>query len=108
MSRQPGRLNSSLTCDFHPLGAGQVGLVDHDDVGHFQQAGLFPLQFVAGLGLHQQHDDVGQLAHGRVALPGADGFQQDHVEAEFAPAAGSSGRRVRPRPGARWRRPGCG
>ena len=47
ISRQPGKLNSSRTCDSSRSAPGQIGLVDHDDVGDFQQAGFFPLQFVA-------------------------------------------------------------
>ena len=35
------------------VGAGQVGLVDRHDVGDLEDAGLFPLQVVAGLGLDE-------------------------------------------------------
>jgi hypothetical protein len=56
--------------------------VHHDDVGHFQKTSLFPLQLVAAFGLNQQHQGVGEIVDGGVALAGADGLDEDHVEAE--------------------------
>ena len=36
----------------------------------------------SGLLGHHLDDDIGQLVNGSIALSGADGFDQDHVEAE--------------------------
>ena len=61
---------------------GRSALWIDDDVGDLEQAGLFPLQVVAGFRLQQQHEHVGQVAHRRVALAGADRLDQDQVETE--------------------------
>ena len=58
--------------------------MDHDDVGDFELAGLFPLQLVAGLWLHEDDDDIGDLADGGVSLAGADGLDNDGLESEAA------------------------
>ena len=62
------------------IGTGQIGFVDDDDIGDFQDAGFFPLQFVAGLRLQHEHDDVGHPPDRRIALAGADGFNEDAVK----------------------------
>ena len=80
--RQPGRLSSSRSCERVRVSAGQIGLVDHDNVGDFELAGLFPLQLVAGLGLYEDNDDVGDFADRRVSLSGSDGLDDDGIESE--------------------------
>ena len=74
-SARTGQAQQFLDLSFETFGAAQVSFVNHHDVGHFQQAGFFPLQFVPGLGLNQNDDDIGECAHGRVALAGADRFE---------------------------------
>ena len=69
--------NASSVCRTKLLGdigdglisSGQIGFVDDDDVGDFQNAGLLPLQFVAGLRLQNEHDDVSHLTDRDVSLP---------------------------------------
>jgi hypothetical protein len=62
------------------IGPGEVGLVDYDDVGDFQDAGFFPLQFVAGLRLQHEDHDIGHPANRDVVLAGADGFDKHAIE----------------------------
>ena len=59
-------------------------------------------------GCNSSTTHVGQVAHRRVALAGADRLDQHHVEAEGLAAAGSGRRGARRRPRGRRRRPGCG
>ena len=63
-----------------PLRAGLVALVDHDQVGDLEQAGLDRLDLVAHLG---RLEDDRRVRRGRdldLALPGPDGLDQDQVE----------------------------
>ena len=77
---RPGRLSSVADLGLDAIRAGQIGLVYHDDVSDFELAGLFPLQLVAGLWLHEDNDDIGDLANGDVPLAGADGLDNDGLE----------------------------
>ena len=63
---------------------GQIGLVDHDDVGDLELTGLFPLQVVAGLRLHEHDHDIRDVANRRVSLSGPHGLHHDRVESETA------------------------
>ena len=63
-----------------PLRARLVALVDHDEVGHLEQAGLDRLDLVAHLG---RLEDDRRVRRGRdldLALPGPDGLDEDQVE----------------------------
>lgn len=62
--------------------AGEVGLVNNEDIGDLEQAGLLPLQFVAGFGLEEENEDIDESTDGGIALPRADGFDEDNLEAE--------------------------
>ena len=64
------------------IGSGQIGFIDDDQVGNFQNTGLFPLQFVAGLRLQNENDDVRHVTNRDVSLAGSDGFDKDAIEAE--------------------------
>ena len=65
-----------------PLGTGPVALVDDDDVGHLEQAGLDRLDLVAHLGRLEDDRRVGRGRHLDLALTGPDGLDQDEVEAD--------------------------
>ena len=90
------------------ISAGQIGFVDHDDVGDFQNPGLFPLQFVAGLRLQDEHDNVGHTADRDVALTGANGFDKDAIEPETPSSHSASVRCFVRCLAGRRRWPGCG
>ena len=51
-----------------PPRPGQVGLVDDDHVGDLQEPGLLPLEFVSGLRLNEEDQDVDQVPDGRIPL----------------------------------------
>ena len=73
-----------------PLRAGLVALVHDDEVGDLEQAGLDRLDLVAHLGRLQHDRRVRRGRHLDLALAGADGLDEDEVEARTRPA--------RPRP----------
>ena len=80
-----------------PLRAGLVALVDDDEVGHLEQAGLDRLDLVAHLG-RLEHDR--RVRRGRdldLALAGADRLDEDEVEAGGV-EDGCRGRRRRREP----------
>ena len=72
----------------HPeeLGAGalgrfaHVGLVDHEKVGNFHDPGLEELERVARPGLDHEHHGVDHVLDVRLALPHADGLDEDAIE----------------------------
>ena len=78
-----------------------VGLVDEDQIGQFDDAALQPLQFVAGRRRQDQHEHVDHLGDRGLALPGADGLDDDRVE------AGRLAQRGSPRGCRGRRRRGC-
>ena len=57
----------------------RIGLVDHDDVRRFHDSGLHRLQFVAITGHQRQDYRIGDLGYLNLALPDADGLDQNHV-----------------------------
>src|SRR5262245_27557818 len=65
---------------FDAVGAGQVGLVQNDDVGDFEQPRLFPLDVVTGFGLNQENDAIDLGAYGCIPLPRADRLHENEVE----------------------------
>ena len=75
---------------------GAIGLVDHEQVGHLQQAGLVGLHGVAPPGGHHHHRGVGGRGHLDLHLPDAHRLDQHQ------------GCRPRPAPGRRRARPGPG
>ena len=84
-----------------------VGLVDEDEIGELDDAALDPLQFIACRRRQDQHEHVDDFGNGGLALPGADGLDQDRVEPgglaqedRLARAAGDAA--------AAWRRPRMG
>ena len=58
------------------VGAGAVGLVDHQHVGHLQEAGLVGLHRVAHSGRDHHHSGVGGAGDVHLDLADAHGF--DH------------------------------
>ena len=58
----------------------EVGLGDHQHVGHLHDPGLQELQRVAAAGLHDHRDGVGGLGDVGLGLPDADGLDHDDVE----------------------------
>ncbi len=66
----------------HAVGPRKIGLVHDHDVGHFQESGFFPLQFIARFRLQQDHQHIALLADGGVSLPCPDRFENDRVKPE--------------------------
>ena len=62
--------------------AGHVGLVDHVDIGGFENAAFHRLDLVAGAGGEHQHQRVDQAADGVFHLADADGLDHHFGEAE--------------------------
>ena len=58
-----------------------VRLGDDHQVGHLHDAAFDALQFVAGSGNLEQHEEVYHGVDGRFALSYADGFDEYRVEA---------------------------
>ena len=58
----------------------EVGLRDHEHVGHLHDPGLQELQRVAGAGLDDHRDRVGRLGDLGLGLADADGLDHDDVE----------------------------
>ncbi len=65
----------------HPFGAGQIGLVDHDNIRGFEHAGFHRLHLVAGLRPHRQNERIDERTRAVFDLPRADRFEQDLREA---------------------------
>ena len=86
---------------------GPVALVDHDDVGHLQQAGLDRLDLVAHLGRLDDDRRVGRGGHLDLALARADGLDQDRVEARGVEDSGRGRGRRRESAGVAARRHGA-
>ena len=63
------------------LGAVAVGLVDHEHVGHLEDAGLGDLDRVAEAGGQGDQGGVGQAGHLDLGLADPDGLDQDDVAA---------------------------
>lgn len=63
------------------VGAIAVGFVDHEDIGHLENAGLDRLNAVAHPGGHQHECGVGETRHLHFALAHPDRFEQDDVKA---------------------------
>jgi hypothetical protein len=76
-----------MQCALHLLhrafgrGFVEVGLVEHDHIGQFDDALLDRLQVVASVRQLQQHEHVGHAGHRSFRLADTDGFDDDHVEA---------------------------
>lgn len=69
-----------------------IGFVDDDGVGEFDDAFFDALEFVSGVGGEEEEEEIGHGADGGLALAGADGFDDDGVEAEgFAEEDGLAG-----------------
>ncbi len=62
------------------LGAGTVGLVDDEQIGHLHHPGLERLDPVARLGHQDEHGDVRHPRDVELGLPHAHGLDQDPVE----------------------------
>ena len=65
----------------HAVGAGLVGLVDHEDVGDLHDAGLDGLDVVAHAGDQHDHGHLRQDGDFDFVLPHAHGFDDDVVSA---------------------------
>src|SRR3546814_7444347 len=65
----------------HPVGAGQIGLVDDEDVGGLDDAALHRLDLVARSRRQHQHHRIDHVAHGIFDLPDADRLEQHFGEA---------------------------
>jgi hypothetical protein len=63
-----------------PQRARLVALIDHDEIGHLEQAGLDGLDLVAHLGRLEHDGRVGRRRHLDLALAGPDRLDQDEVE----------------------------
>ena len=66
------------------LGRGRqraVGLVDHEHIGHLEQAPLDALQVVAAGGSGDSQHRVADVGHARLGLAHPHGLHEDHVEA---------------------------
>ena len=59
----------------------QVGLVHHQHVGDFQNAGFHRLNVVAHVGCVDHHAEIGDLGHLDFRLAGADGLDDDEIAA---------------------------
>ena len=91
------------------LGAVAVGLVDHEHVGHLEDAGLGDLHGVAEAGGQGDQGGVGQRGHLDLGLADPDRLDQDDVAAGARPAPAPPGGSPRPgRPGGPgWPSSGC-
>ena len=67
----------------HTIGARQVRFIHHQQVGHFDQAGLLPLHFVARIGSHQQHQRINDRSGRDLILSDADGLDQNDVKTKI-------------------------
>ena len=77
--RQPvgrGEVEHALEVAAGLVGAGAVGLVDHEHVGDLEQAGLVGLHGVAPAGVHHHDGGVGGAGHLHLDLADADGLDQ--------------------------------
>jgi hypothetical protein len=63
------------------IGVGTVALVDDEDVGDFEESGFHRLDVVAETGRADNDTDVRHFGDVDLALAGADGFDEDHIEA---------------------------
>ena len=63
-----------------PGNAAEVGLGDDEHVGHLHDPRLQELEHVAGGGLDDDRDRVGDVGHLGLRLADADGLDHDHVE----------------------------
>ena len=78
-------------------GPGPIALVDDDDVGDLEQAGLDRLDLVAHLGRFEDDGRVGRRGDLDLALAGPDRLDEDEVEADrVEDRAGRPGRRGQP------------
>ncbi len=66
---------------FEFVGAWQVGLIDDEDVGDFEHAGLHRLHIVSGAGNRHQNGHLREPGYLYFALPHAHGFDNDDVAA---------------------------
>ena len=80
------------------IGAGAIGLVDHEQIGDLEQPGLHRLDRVARLRRQNDEDGVGDLHHTELGLPDADGLDDDAIEADEIEQIDDLGRRRREAP----------
>ena len=71
-----GEVEHALEVAAGLVGAGAVGLVDDEDVGDLEQAGLVGLHGVAPAGVHHDDGGVGRAGHLDLDLADADGLDR--------------------------------
>ena len=78
--------------EFGGGGVVAVGFVDDDEVGEFDDAFFDSLKGVSRAGDLQEEEAIGHGAHGGLALPDSDGFNEDDIVARgFANKEGFAG-----------------
>ena len=79
-----GQIQQVANLRLDMFGAGEIGLVNDDNVGNLELTGLFPLQVVAGLWLYEHDHDLGNLANRSVPLSGPNSLHDHGVESVCA------------------------